>query len=89
MEDFSTNRKAKEEDHLMTEQNKEDERRTRDHFFDKPGEEEQQVQATFGIEPMSDRSLSRHSDTDFENPVIGSIESQQQEEEVEQQLTEE
>jgi len=29
-DEFSTNRKAKEEDYLMTQQNKEDERRTRD-----------------------------------------------------------
>ena len=40
MDEFNTNRKAKEEDYLMTQQNKEDERRTRDKFFDKNDEEQ-------------------------------------------------
>jgi hypothetical protein len=39
-DEFNTNRKAKEEDYLMTQQNKEDERRTRDKFFDKKEEEQ-------------------------------------------------
>ena len=85
-DEFNTNRKVKEDDYLMTQQNKEDERRTRDYFFDK--KEEEQAQATFGIAPMSDRSISRGSDTDFENPVIGSIRSHSQADE-EYHLTQE
>jgi hypothetical protein len=73
--DFNTNRKAKEDDHLMTQQV--DERRTRDQFFNK--QEEEQAQATFGITPMSsgdDRSINIESDEDMSNPVIGSIQQE-------------
>ncbi len=55
-----------------------DQRRTRDQFFNK--KEEEQAQATFGITPLSDRSLSRNIDSDDDEmsgyPVIGSIQQE-------------